>query len=247
MDRSWNTNRYSDVTWNYRKIGRPTVKYSAGILPYTFDQNGKCLFLLGKDLEGDWSDFGGRCEFVDKSEPTNTASREFYEETLGAVMTIPEVLEKITNPSISKIISKTLNGSNYYMYLLFVDCINYSEFFNKTLNFVKFNETKRNIQKIIEKVSIRWVTMDTLINCIENKQTTPIPLRGIFHKTISHFKDQLLFLQPPALFEPAFEPAFAPAFGSAFAPAFGTTTLSCTTEPPPGFEKTVPVPPRSEE
>ena len=99
MDRSWNNNnRYPDVTWNYKKIGKAySVKYSAGILPYTFDKKGKCHFLLGKDLEGDWSDFGGRCEFADKNEPTNTAAREFYEETLGSVMTVPEVLEKITN------------------------------------------------------------------------------------------------------------------------------------------------------
>ena len=65
-----------NTNWNYRKINR--CRYSAGVLPYTFDPGGKCMFLLGKDHEGDWSDFGGRCEFKDNNDEKNTASREFY-------------------------------------------------------------------------------------------------------------------------------------------------------------------------
>ena len=88
----------SYTNWNYRKTNRSIVnRYSAGVLPYTFDQHSNCLFLLGKDNENDWSDFGGRCEFKDFSDEKNTASREFYEETLGAVINIPEVIEKINN------------------------------------------------------------------------------------------------------------------------------------------------------
>ena len=66
---SWSryNNNYNNnyTTWNYRKINKITIRFSAGILPYTFDQTGKCLFLLGKDNDNDWSDFGGRCEFKD--------------------------------------------------------------------------------------------------------------------------------------------------------------------------------------
>ena len=194
----WNNGSYS--TWNYRKINKTTnLRYSAGVLPYTFDQNGKCLFVLGKDNENDWSDFGGRCEYKDHNEPLNTASREFYEETLGAVNTVQETLDKINQPNTIKVISKTLNQSPYYMYLIYVDYLNYSESFVKTSNFLKyhFSQDKRNISKIIEKVSIRWVSMDTLINCIENKDLqTPISLRGVFFKTITNCKDQLMFLAP---------------------------------------------------
>ena len=66
---SWNnTSLYGHTTWNYRKVERNNFnRYSAGILPYTFDQQGTCLFLLGKDNDNDWSDFGGRCEFKDKN------------------------------------------------------------------------------------------------------------------------------------------------------------------------------------
>ena len=181
-------------TWNYKKVNN--VRYSAGILPYTFDQTGKCLFLLGKDNEGDWSDFGGRCEFKDHNEPLNTATREFYEETLGAVLNIQECTDKINiNPV--KIISKTLNGSPYYMYLIYIDYVNYMDTFGKTLNFLKYNynQDKRTLNRIVEKTLIRWFNMDTLLNCIETSQSTgPISLRGVFYNTILNSREQLQFL-----------------------------------------------------
>jgi len=178
------------TTWNYRKINRSNFnKYSAGILPYTFDINGNCLVLLGKDNEGDWSDFGGRSEFKDHNDEKNTASREFYEETLGSILSINECIDKISNSS-KKIISKTLNGSPYYMFLIRVDYLNYTDTFNKTANFIKYhysqnNQLINNFHKIFEKNTIRWVNISTLINCIENKvYSSPLPLRGVFYKTI---------------------------------------------------------------
>ena len=188
-------NKWESYTnWNYKRANN--IRYSAGILPYTFDQDAKCFFLLGKDNENDWSDFGGRCEFKDKSEHLNTATREFYEETLGAVLNVQECINKIiVNPV--KIISKTLNGSPYYMYLLYIDYQNYSETFNKTSNFLKYhyNNDKRIINKVIEKNTIRWVSMDTILNCMENGQSnSPISLRGVFHNTMLNAREQLQFL-----------------------------------------------------
>jgi hypothetical protein len=192
MNFNW-SNNINYTTWNYKKTNR--FRYSAGILPYTFDQTGKLLFLLGKDNDGDWSDFGGRCEFKDRSDEKNTATREFYEETLGAVMNIQECLEKINSPNQIKIISKTLNGSPYYMFLVYVDFLNYSDSFNKTLNYLKYTHSHEH-RNIVEKVSIRWVTIDTLMNCIENKDSvTPISLRGVFFKTISSCKETLYYIQ----------------------------------------------------
>jgi hypothetical protein len=163
-------------------------KYSAGILPYTFDPSGKCIFLLGKDNEGDWSDFGGRCEFKDRNDEKRTAAREFFEETLGSVITIPECIEKLKDSF--KIISTTLNGSPYYMFVMKIEHLNYMEYFNRTTSFLEYycanNYTeKHSINRIIEKKSIRWVTIDTLVNCLENKnKMSPIPLRGVFYKTL---------------------------------------------------------------
>jgi len=187
-----NNNTYT--TWNYKKINKTGTRYSAGILPYTFDQTGKCLFLLGKDNENDWSDFGGRCEFKDQCEPLNTATREFYEETLGAVLTIPECIAKLqTNPV--KITSKTLNGSPYYMYLMYIDYSNYTESFNKTANFLRYQFDRQEMNKLIEKNTIRWVSMDTILVCIENNQrNSPISLRGVFYSTLVNSRDQFQFL-----------------------------------------------------
>ena len=143
MINNWNVkSKFLDdgySTWNYKKIGKNTYnKYSAGILPYTYDVQGKCLFLLGKDNEGDWSDFGGRCEFKDRNDEKLTACREFYEETLGAVIDINDCINKLTQKEQVKIVSKTLNGSPYYMYLLHVEFANYTETFIKTSNFIKY-------------------------------------------------------------------------------------------------------------
>ncbi len=192
MNNKWNTNHYTQ--WNYKKTNKGSTRYSAGILPYTFDQNGKCLFLLGKDNDNDWSDFGGRCEFKDRCEPLNTAIREFYEETLGSVLNIQECMEKLnTNPI--RILSKTLNGSPYYMYLMYIEYFNYSDTFNKTATFLRYQFDKQEMNKLIEKNTIRWVSMDTLLICIENNQrNSPISLRGVFYSTMANSRDQLQFL-----------------------------------------------------
>ena len=197
MYSNWNnTLKTSYTNWNYRKVNRNNSKYSAGILPYTFDLHGNCFFLLGKDNDGDWSDFGGRCELKDNLDEKNTASREFYEETLGSVLSINECIDRLRPEN--KIISKTLNGSPYYMFLVYVEHLNYSEHFVKISNFIKyqhFNDTK-SLLKIVEKTSMRWVTLDTLISCVENKQKdSPISLRGVFYKTIENCKEHLVLLK----------------------------------------------------
>jgi len=182
----WGESKYTP--WNYKKIYKGS-RYSAGILPYTFDQNGKCLFLLGKDNDNDWSDFGGRCEFKDHGDEKNTAIREFYEETLGAVINVQEALDKINNGSTKVVVSKTLNGSPYYMYLVYIDYLNYTDIFNKMITFLRYQN-----YKMIEKTSIRWVSIDTILYCIENKLNKPINLRGVFYNTICNCKEQLQLL-----------------------------------------------------
>jgi predicted NUDIX family NTP pyrophosphohydrolase len=198
MNNSWNNNKnnypqYKNYTnWNNKK--KNYARYSAGILPYTYDLNGKCMFLLGKDNEGDWSDFGGRCEFKDNNDEKMTASREFYEETLGSVININDCVLKLDNAK--KIISKTLNGSPYYMYIIYIDYSNYVETFHKTLHFMKYylNNEKYHMSKVIEKNNIRWFSIDTLLNCIENKNDKLISLRNIFLKTIQFCKEDLVYL-----------------------------------------------------
>ena len=62
-----------------------------GILPYTIHE-GDIYFLLSRESvdykwkeSGLWSDFGGNEEETDEGEKSLTASREFYEETMGCI------------------------------------------------------------------------------------------------------------------------------------------------------------------
>ena len=55
-------------------------KVNAGVLPYCYDQSGQAYFLLGKEPNRTWADFGGNAEKKDKN-TIETAAREFSEET----------------------------------------------------------------------------------------------------------------------------------------------------------------------
>jgi hypothetical protein len=52
--------------------------YAAGILLLSWDGKELCV-LLGKDNYNTYSDYGGKCDVVDKGLPYVTAAREMYE------------------------------------------------------------------------------------------------------------------------------------------------------------------------
>ena len=73
------------------------------------------------------------------------------------------------------------------------------ETFNKTSNFIKYIKfNNKNIShKLIEKVSIRWVSINTILSCIECNGTDiepPIRMRSVFLKSIILAKNQLIFI-----------------------------------------------------
>ena len=70
--------------------------YSAGVLPF-YVKNNTVYLLLGKDVDGKWSDFGGRSEGKDRGRWDSTASREFYEESVGSIMDIQSTFAKLQN------------------------------------------------------------------------------------------------------------------------------------------------------
>ena len=93
--------------------------YGAGILPYQTGENGKIYLLLGKDNENNWSDFGGKCELQDNNNIKETASREFFEESLNSIIDINTTREMLNYETNYKLItSKTLSGNPYYMFIL---------------------------------------------------------------------------------------------------------------------------------
>lgn len=158
-------------------------QYSAGIIPYTI-RNDQIYYLLGRDWRDEgWSDFGGKSEEGDKNRPIMTAVREFYEETMGSVLTYKSLMNDMENIK-EYITSTTLNGSPYYMYFLYVKDLDYILYFEKIYNFIKF--TKGNESKYLEKCEIKWVSSKELKNI-----NGGIKFRNIFKKTLIKCKSQI--------------------------------------------------------
>jgi len=73
------------------------AKIYAGVLPYSFDPDGRLVFLLGREkpckkphVSNRWSDFGGTPEPEDASDE-ESAAREAYEESMGFLGTKEEI------------------------------------------------------------------------------------------------------------------------------------------------------------
>lgn len=148
--------------------------YSAGILPYTI-RDKRIYYLLGRDWRDEgWSDFGGKVEDKDNHDIVTTAIREFFEETMGVVLSLQELENKLNDNKVF-IKSQTLNGSPYYMYFVYVNDEDYQKYFQKTAEFVQY--IKFNEAKYMEKCEMMWVASDNTLN-------TNIKLRNIFRKTL---------------------------------------------------------------
>ena len=160
--------------------------YSAGILPYT-NYKGSIYFLLGRDSDNKWSDFGGRVEPKDRGDYEATAAREFFEETLGSVYDYDYAKKLIKK--CPKIVSKTASGHYYYMYLLkiqYTDLVRTK--FLSTKNFIT-NVITTIDKKYIEKNDIRWVSIETIEHSIEGKSL--ISLRNVFQTTYKNYKNDI--------------------------------------------------------
>ena len=155
--------------------------YAAGILPITWYQDTP-LFLVGRDLRDDnYSDFGGKCEKIDKNDALNTSVREFFEETLGMVLPAKALRQRMQPNNCLCLRSKTQNGHPYYMYVVEVAFMPHlRNAFQKTLNFLKY----RNLHKVyVEKTDVKWVTWLTLVG--------DLPKRGVFASTVEQHRDLL--------------------------------------------------------
>ena len=131
----------------------------AGILPVSF--NGVCMvFLLGKEHNNQWSDFGGSPLNKDESK-FNTAIREGYEELSGLLGTEKELKEKVKNNFILK---SNLDKYTTYMFNIDYDR-NLPLYFNRNYNFVK-NTSKDIITNkhngLYEKKEIAWFTSEEI-------------------------------------------------------------------------------------
>lgn len=183
---------------NIRRLDSENKKYykqiySAGILPFSI-KNGTVYFLLGKDPELKWSDFGGRSEIHDRGRWDTTASREFYEETVGSVMNIQTINNKLNHcKNFIRVNGKTLNGSSYYMYALKIPYSDsYRENFQKMIEFL--NYTGNTDKKYLEKMDIMWVSLETILGSMDenNSDVLNFQLRKVFKKTLVDNFDELI-------------------------------------------------------
>lgn len=184
-------NTYSTGTNN--TFARPQYYYSAGVLPYARDAGGNMVFLLGKDKDGNWSDFGGRSEQQDGGNHVKTAVRELYEETMGSVMNMDSAQRMLSQPTHSNkrsvIQSRTLGGSPYYMYTLEIQYADYKKNFKRTFEYLRYLG-----HKFIEKVDIRWVSVETLLAAVDSELQNAnvlVPLRPIFKTTITDHIEEI--------------------------------------------------------
>lgn len=131
----------------------------AGILPTSF--NGICMvFLLGKEQNNQWSDFGGSC--LNKYETKfKTAIREGHEELSGLLGSQKQLENLVENNYIEQ-----YSSERYTTYIFNID---YDEmlpmYFNRNYEFIR-NTTPNIIATkdngLYEKKEIKWFTVDEI-------------------------------------------------------------------------------------
>jgi hypothetical protein len=163
------------------------IVYASGVLFYSRSIDNTVYFLLGKDFENKWTDFGGGSEVSDKFDTEITAARETWEETLGSVSDYETLKNSLKNCNC--IVSLTPSGKPYYMYIVRIPFTQtYKDKFTSTKKFI----SRINIdRKFLEINDIKWVSTDTIKYSIDNKKQI-IRLRSIFEKTIKKEYDNIL-------------------------------------------------------
>tara|TARA_Y100001963_G_C6772939_1_gene445845 strand:+ start:154 stop:678 length:525 start_codon:yes stop_codon:yes gene_type:complete len=167
------------------------IIYAAGILFYSKTIDQTIYFLLGKDFENRWSNFGGRCELSDKHDSEITAAREAWEETLGAVYDYENLKILIKNKCIKCITSRTPSGNPYYMFVVKIPFTTaYRDRFTSTKKFISSIQVDK---KFLEMNDIKWVSIDTIKYSINNRKSF-IKLRNVFEQTLFTCIDELVIL-----------------------------------------------------
>jgi hypothetical protein len=156
--------------------------YSAGVLPFSIDPEGHIVFLLGRDVRdpSGWADFGGKCERGDKGLPTETAAREFYEETLGVVMGLEAMRAKLKPGMCAALRGVTQALYSYWMYLVPIPYDpDVRGAFGKVLEFAKYMHVEK---QLVEKLEISWIKGEDLFR---------VQTRHVFRVTLERNRDIL--------------------------------------------------------
>ena len=147
--------------------------YAAGVLPVS-RLDGKVVFLVGLDArDRTWSDFGGKCERIDRGDAAATAAREFYEETCGCVISQLAMRRRLGHGTSVALRGNTQNGHPYWMYVAEVPFQPHLR--NAFHKVVEFLRGKLSCRAFVEKIDVQWVTWD---------QLRVVPKRPVFEATI---------------------------------------------------------------
>lgn len=134
----------------------------AGILPVSF--NGVCMvFLLGKEHNNQWSDFGGSSSLNKGETKFQTAIREGHEELSGLLGTRNELENLVKNNYI-----KQYSHERYTSYIFNID---YDPmlpiYFNRNYEFARNTTPNIIVAKnngLYEKKEIKWFTVEEIYN-----------------------------------------------------------------------------------
>lgn len=139
--------------------------YAAGVLPIAFRTDQQPLFLVGEDIRGiGIADFGGKNDSkLDRNDPEATASREWYEESLGQSISINEMMSRFKDDSCIRVYGRTQNGYVYYMNIVEIPWDPHMpRNFDRVVQFLRL----KNISKLyVEKKNVTWMTFDELLAC----------------------------------------------------------------------------------
>ena len=152
-------------------------RYSAGVLPWTV-RDGVLYFLLGKEERDrqSWADFGGHAEAaLDGGNFLHTASREFWEESLGVVCQLKALRNRLVPGGAWQVVRGTTQaGHPYHMVLLAVPYSpHYRGAFRRALDFLK---QKSLFSRLCEKTDVRWCSLDAMLS-------GKLVLRPVFERT----------------------------------------------------------------
>jgi len=165
------------------------IIYASGILFYSKSLDQTPYFLLGKDYENKWSNFGGRCELSDKSDYEVTAAREAWEETLGAVYDYSDMKSVVKSKGNKHLVFKTPSGHPYYMFVIKIPFNNnYREKFLCTKKFISNVDIDK---KFLEINDIKWVSIDTIKYSISSNKKSIIKLRNVFEQNLSTYFNEI--------------------------------------------------------
>ena len=158
--------------------------FSAGILLYKVGPH-DIFMLLGKDTKYNlWSDFGGKSEYIDQGMSVNTASREFFEESMGIISDECEIRHHLRRAVRLDCVS--YRNKKYYMYLLdalLLPCGDLIQLFRFQKDMLSRIESDGMV-KFKEKQDIEWFSLRYVV---EN----PNVFREVFYNSVLNHLDEI--------------------------------------------------------